>query len=117
MDARRNEFYNALFGCRKGGCQGFARPGRLRPALFSHLQSYSKKFLLLGDGADLFYSLCEKRSVFLSRRKNEVPAGGERRAGGGRLSEGKTSPAGELVPNTSVFPSRREWAEKERKEG
>ena len=59
MDARRNQFYNALFQDEKRLCDD-----RLISAgeLSEQLTRYDKAVTLCGDGADLFYSLCKDSS-------------------------------------------------------
>ena len=58
MDARRHQFYNALFenGVRlcEDRCVSFEE-------IYADAMSYGKPVILCGDGARLFYSLCENK--------------------------------------------------------
>lgn len=60
MDARCGQFYNALFE-RKDGKILRLTPDRavLFCDLITELKNLNRPFVTLGDGADLFYSMCE----------------------------------------------------------
>jgi tRNA threonylcarbamoyladenosine biosynthesis protein TsaB len=64
MDARRNQFYNALFEGKNrltdDRCVAFEE-------IYADLKASGKPVLVCGDGAALFYSLCEnKDNIYLS---------------------------------------------------
>lgn len=64
MDARRSQFYNALFENGKrltdDRCVSFEE-------IYSDIKNTKKLVILCGDGAELFYSLCENREdIYLS---------------------------------------------------
>lgn len=70
MDARRSQFYNAAFS--------FTRSGKIKRYYSDDLSEFdeiivritkefpNKKIILTGDGAELFYSLCQKKDVGLN---------------------------------------------------
>ena len=67
MDARRSQFYNAAFS--------FTKSGKIKRYYDDDLSEFdeiiarltkefaNKKIILTGDGAELFYSLCQKKGV------------------------------------------------------
>ncbi len=61
MDARRHQFYNALFEDGKRLCEDRCVSFE---EIYADALKYGKRVILCGDGARLFYSLCEDKSAF-----------------------------------------------------
>lgn len=61
MDARRGEFYNALFRCDETGALVRLTEDRAisAEALFEQLSAYRLPVVVCGDGAVVFYKLCK----------------------------------------------------------
>ena len=67
MDARRNEFYNAIFKCEGKDLQRLTPDRAISADELSHeLSQYNEKIYLVGDGYDVARKLLSERGVKLS---------------------------------------------------
>ncbi len=65
MDARRNQFYNAIYEIQNGVITRLSDDRTIEAdVLKDELKAYSLPIILMGDGAELFYSLAEKEQNF-----------------------------------------------------
>lgn len=114
MDARRNQFYNALFKLENGKITRLTDDRTVEAEILKdELKQYDSPLILMGDGAELFYSLCGNDEVFsLAPETNRV-----QRAAGIAL---KASIDEELIPaNPDALQAiylRKSQAEREREE-
>ena len=115
MDARRNQFYNALFEIKKGEIARLTED-RLITAddLAGELALINTPILLMGDGAELFYTLSGENDVFtLANETIRL-----QRASGIAVAaaSGKNSPEA-VTPNAlQTVYLRKSQAEREREE-
>ena len=74
MDARRNQFYNALFKLENGKITRLTDDRTVEAEILKdELKQYDSPLILMGDGAELFYSLCGNEEVFsLAPETNRV---------------------------------------------
>ena len=60
MDARRNQFYNALFEIKHGKIARLTEDRTIEASVLkTELKNYNSKIILMGDGAELFFSLTD----------------------------------------------------------
>lgn len=65
MDARRNQFYNALFKLENGKITRLTEDRMVEAEqLKNELKEFNTPVILMGDGAELFYSLSENDKAF-----------------------------------------------------
>lgn len=65
MDARRNQFYNAVFEIKNGEIKRLSEDRTIEAEnLKNELKNYNSPVLLMGDGAELFYSLTSEDADF-----------------------------------------------------
>lgn len=65
MDARRNQFYNAIFKIENGEIKRLSEDRTIEAeALKNELKNYNLPVILMGDGAELFYSLTSDDADF-----------------------------------------------------
>lgn len=111
MDARRNQFYNALFENGKRLCED--RCISFEEIIYD-LKAQNKPVILCGDGARLFYSLCESKDNIIMPSLCEEDQNGLSvcRVGYTNFTAGKAVNQSELRP-VYLRPSQ---AERERNE-
>jgi tRNA threonylcarbamoyladenosine biosynthesis protein TsaB len=64
MDARCNQFYNALFRVRDGSVQRLCDDRAIgAQELMQNLLAMNEKIILVGDGAELFYGMLEQQEL------------------------------------------------------
>lgn len=114
MDARRNQFYNALFKVENGK---IARLTEDRTVESEYLKGELKEFnipvILMGDGAELFYSLSQNDQAFsLAPETNKV-----QRAAGIAIKASYDEDLTPVTPDTlQAIYLRKSQAEREREE-
>lgn len=114
MDARRNQFYNAIFKVKDGN---ITRIKEDRTIEAEHLKAELKEFdlpiILMGDGAELFYSICNEDKVFsLAPETNRV-----QRAAGIAIKASKDEALTPVNPDAlQAIYLRKSQAEREREE-
>lgn len=114
MDARRNQFYNAIFKIQNGEITPLTADRIIETEdLKSELLGFNTPIILMGDGAELFYSLIGKDELFsLAPETNRI-----QRAAGIAI---KASYDESLIPATpdalQVIYLRKSQAEREREE-
>ena len=65
MDARRNQFYNALFEIKNGEITRITEDRTIEADILkTELENYNSKIILMGDGAELFLSLTNNNQAF-----------------------------------------------------
>ena len=115
MDARRNQFYNAVFEIKNGEIIRLTED-RLISAeeLLNELTALNNKVLLMGDGAELFYTLSNEHSA-LTLAPETVRL---QRASGIAVaaSSGKNSPEAVTPTELQTVYLRKSQAEREREE-
>lgn len=66
MDARRNQFYNALFEIKSGKITRLTEDRTIEASILkTELKNYGSKIILMGDGARLFLSLTDNDPDFI----------------------------------------------------
>ena len=66
MDARRNQFYNALFEIKSGKITRLTEDRTIEASILkTELKNYDSKIILMGDGARLFLSLTDNDPDFI----------------------------------------------------
>lgn len=114
MDARRNQFYNALFKVENGKISRLTKDRTVEAEyLKGELKEFNIPVILMGDGAELFYSLSQNDQTFsLANETNKV-----QRAAGIAI---KASYDEDLTPVTpdalQAIYLRKSQAEREREE-
>ena len=115
MDARRNQFYNALFKMENGEIIRLT-DDRLITAddLISELKEFNCPILLMGDGAELFYTLSGEDSAFTLAPESVRL----QRASGIAVAaaSGKNSPDAVTPNELQTVYLRKSQAEREREE-
>ena len=117
MDARRGEYYNALFAIENKKLvritEDRALPGDV---IFSEIRE-NKKMLILGDGAEKFVSEHPELSVFLAPAEIRVQSGASvAKLGVEKAKTGETVSCEMLTPTYLRLPqAEREWLMKNKK--
>lgn len=114
MDARRGQFYNALYSGKKKLCSDRAASGT---DIAGELVSAGKKIILCGDGADLFYSLHGTEAMTIAKAASKDQNALSVAVCAAKIwRDGKTVSGAELRPIYLRMPqAERELKEKEGK--
>ena len=114
MDARRNQFYNAVFKIENGVITRLTEDRTIEvESLKEELKAYNVPVILMGDGAELFYSLSgEEKAFSLAPETNRV-----QRAAGIAIKASTDNNLTPLSPDAlQAIYLRKSQAEREREE-
>ncbi|MBE6762151.1 MAG: tRNA (adenosine(37)-N6)-threonylcarbamoyltransferase complex dimerization subunit type 1 TsaB [Ruminococcaceae bacterium] len=114
MDARRNQFYNALFKIEKGEITRLTEDRLIEADLLKNeILEFNIPVILMGDGAELFYSLSgEEKAFSLAPETNRV-----QRAAGIAIKASTDNNLTPLSPDAlQAIYLRKSQAEREREE-
>lgn len=117
MDARRGEFYNALFRVENGALKRLVPDRAINgESIFSEIQS-EKNLILLGDGAEKFAQMFPELKPFLAPAEIRFQSGASVALLGQTIAKEKKSVMpNQLSPTYLRLPqAEREWLEKNKK--
>lgn len=117
MDARRGEFYNALFRIENNQAKRLIPDRAIRGDLILPEINHAEKLILLGDGAEKFTELFPEYKPFLASPEFRFQSGASVALLGSEFAkEKKTTTANALSPSYLRLPqAEREWLEKNKK--
>lgn len=114
MDARRNQFYNALFKLENGEITRLTEDRTIEAEqLKKELKEFNSPVILMGDGAELFYSLSKNDKAFSTAPETNLV----QRAAGIAIKASYDENLTPISPNAlQAIYLRKSQAEREREE-